>query len=159
MKTFGKAVTRGTALAVVMALAVGTAWASEFSEKVERIFSPSVIKSINESGTNGEVAFKVPERMPDYFESGDKANKVLAIESVRVFRDVPGLERLKLKVPQGATERVLDVSRADVESYYKVSFSEMNSDPNAWRTKFIQNYDNKESRADFVERFATTSKP
>ena len=126
---------------------------------MERIFSPSVIESINESGTSGEVAFKAPERMPDYFESGDKANKVLAIESVRVFRDVPGLERLKLKVPQGATERVLDVSRADVESYYKVSFSEMNSDPNVWRTKFIQNYDNKESRADFVDRFATTSKP
>lgn len=158
MKAFGKAVTRGTALAVMMVLTVGSAWASEFSDKVERIFSPSVIDSINESGTSGEVAFKVPERMPDYFESGDKANKVLAIESVRVFRDVPGLERLKLKVPKGATVQVLDVSREDVESYYKVSLSEIKSDPNAWRTKFIQNYDNKESRADFVERFATTGK-
>lgn len=155
MKTFGRAVKYGVGLAALMVLAAGSTWAGEFSDKVERIFSPSVIGSVKESGSAGEVTFKVPERMPSYFEDGDKANKILAIDSARLFRELPGLDRLALNVPKAGKVQKIDVSRTEVEKYYKVSFTAMSSDLNLWRNEFIQTYDNKASRAQFVDHFAT----
>lgn len=155
MKTFGRTVKLGAGLVAVMALAAGSTWAGEFSDKVERIFSPSVIGSVKELGSVGEVEFKVPERMPEYFEAGDKANKILAIDSARLFRELPGLERLALTIPKGEKQQRIDLSRADIEKYYKVSFTAMNKDQNLWRNEFIQTYDNKASRAQFVDHFVT----
>ena len=119
MQVVGKFVGKVMAL-IVLIMAAGGAWASEFLDKTERIFSPSVIESVSELGGIGKISFKIPERMPDYFESGDKANKVFAIESVRLFRDVPSLKRLTLKIPKTEGTQVLDISRADIEKYYGV---------------------------------------
>lgn len=155
MHVVGKLVGKVIALALLVMAARGVWASSEFSDQANRIFSPSVIESVNESDSVGEISFKVPERMPDYFESGDKGNKVLAIESGRLFRDVPSLKRLKLKIPNDGAIRVLDISRSDIEQYYGVDFGAMNGDPNAWRTDFIQRYDTKQSRAEFVKRFVS----
>ena len=152
MQVVGKFVGKVMAL-IVLIMAAGGAWASEFLDKTERIFSPSVIESVSELGGIGKISFKIPERMPDYFESGDKANKVFAIESVRLFRDVPSLKRLTLKIPKTEGTQVLDISRADIEKYYGVDLSVRSGDPAAWREGFIHQRDTKDSRADFVKRF------
>lgn len=136
-------------------LMMGSAWASDFSEKVERIFSPAVIESVSDSGSSGEVTFKVPERMPDYFDTGDKINKVFAIESARIFRDVESLEHLTLKVPKEGEMYILAISRTNIENYYGVNFSGMRADLNLWRSNFVNIYDNKKSRAEFSEKFVT----
>lgn len=98
---------------------------------------------------------KIPDRSPDYYESGDKANKVLAIESVRIFREVPDLDRLTVTVPRDGKAQTLDVTRAQIEQYYKINLSELAGNPSAWREDFIQQYDNENSRAEFVKTFAT----
>lgn len=152
MQVVGKFVGKVMAL-IVLVMAAGGAWASEFRDKAERIFSPSVIESLSESGEIGKISFKIPERMPDYFESGDKTNKVFAIESARLFRDVPNLKRLTLEIPNAEGVQVLNVSRADIEKYYGVDLAAMNGNPAAWREGFIQQHDTKGSRADFVKRF------
>lgn len=152
MQVVGKIVGKVMAL-IVLIMAAGGAWASDFQDKAERIFSTSIIESVSESGSNGKISLKIPERMPDYFESGDKANKVFAIESARLFRDVPGLNRLTLQIPKAEGAQVLDISRADIEKYYGVDLAAMNGDPAAWRETFIQQHDTKGSRADFVKRF------
>lgn len=154
MRAFGQFVGRLAAV-VALVMTVSTAWASEFRDKAERIFSPSVIESVKESAAAGTIAFKVPERMPDYFETGDKANKVFAIESARLFRDDPSLRRLILQVPHGGALKVLNISRADIQRYYGVDFGAMNGNPNVWREEFIQRYDTSESRADFVKHFVS----
>lgn len=142
-----------SALALLPLLTLGNAWGGEFKDKVERIFSSSVVESISESGSSGEVTFRTPERMPDYFETGDKVNKVFAIESARVFRDVTSLERLTFRVPADGKRYTMSISRDDIEQHYGVDFAEMNGDLDAWRTEFTQDYDNKQSRAEFVEKF------
>jgi len=149
---FGRAVVRGAG-ALLVALSIGNAFGSEFSDKVERVLSSSVIESLSESGAAGKVVLKVPTRMPDYYESGDKANKVFAIESVRVFRDVPKLERLVVTIPREDKVQTLDVTRAQVEQYYGISLTELAANPSSWRESFIQSHDNKQSRADFVKKF------
>ncbi|MNM99596.1 hypothetical protein D3C81_1121610 [compost metagenome] len=153
MNSFGRAVVRGAG-ALLVALSIGSACASEFSDKAERVF-PSA-SSIIESGTTGTVVLKVPERFPTYYETGDKANKVFAIDSVRIFRDVPVLKRLIVTVPrEGKRSQTLDVTRAEVEQYYQIDLSELAPHSTNWREGFIQQYDNKQARAEFVERFVT----
>lgn len=154
MNGFGRAVVRGAG-ALLVALSVGNTWAGEFSDKVERVFSPSVIKSAEESGSTGRVEFNIPNRQPDYFENGDKANKVFAIDAVRIFRDLPTVNRLILKVPREGSVQTLDVTRTQVEQHYEISLSDLASNPSRWREGFIQPFDNKKSRADFAERFVT----
>lgn len=156
MKSFGQVVKHRSVLMAILLLMVGKAWASHFTEKVERIFSPSVIGAVKEEGTTGEVTFQAPSRMPDYFDTGDKANKIFAIEAVRVFRDVPTLEYLTLNLPKAGWVQTLAISRSDLEQFYEISFSAMSNDPDIWRSQFIQRYDNKESRAEFVGRFVIT---
>lgn len=156
MKSVGQVVKHRSVLMAILLLMVGNAWASQFTEKVERIFSPSVIGALKEEGTTGEVTFQAPGRMPDYFDTGDKANKIFAIEAARVFRDVPTLEHLTLNVPKAGSVQTLDISRSDLEQFYEISFSAMSNDPDIWRSQFIQRYDNKESRAKFVGRFVIT---
>lgn len=152
MNGFGRAVVRGAG-ALLVALSIGNACASEFSDKAERAFSS--IDSLSETGSTGKISLKIPTRMPDYYESGDKANKVFAIDSVRVFRDVPKLERLVVTLPREDKVQTLDVTRAQVEQYYDISLSDLAPHTSKWREEFIQRYDNKQARAEFVERFVT----
>jgi hypothetical protein len=100
-----------------------------------------------------QIAFKIPAGEPDYFTSGDKANKVFAIESARLFRDLPSLQRLIFAIPNNGVLWVLDISRSDIESYYELRFSAMSGDPSVWRSQFLRNYDTEQSRADFVKFF------
>ncbi|MEB3437892.1 hypothetical protein U8291_12745 [Pseudomonas sp. A2] len=154
MNFFKRALAQGAAAAVIV-LTVGNAWAGEFSDKVERIFSSSVVESAEGTESAGKIVFKVPDRQPDYFETGDKANKVFAIESVRLFRDMPGLDHLTMTIPRSHTAQTLDVSRSQIEKHYEVSLSELKADPSAWREIFIQANDNRESRGEFVQEFVT----
>ncbi|MNZ53355.1 hypothetical protein D3C78_712300 [compost metagenome] len=152
MNDFGRAVVRGAG-ALLIALSIGNACASEFSDKAERAFSS--IDSVSETGSTGKVSLKVPERSPTFYESGDKANKVFAIDSVRVFRDVPKLERLVVTIPREDKVQTLDVTRAQIEQYYGISLTDLAANPSSWRESFIQSHDNKQSRADFVKKFVT----
>lgn len=138
----------------LVALSIGSAWAGELSDKAERLFSSSVIESVDESGATGKIALKIPARSPGYFESGDKANKVFAIESVRIFREVPSLDRLSVSMPREGGSQTLNVSRGQIERYYGISLSDLR-DPSAWRQRFIQVYDNPKSRAEFVGKFVS----
>lgn len=144
------------ALALSAFISVSNAWGSSpVNDKVEEIFSPSIIGSIKENKRECEITFKIPDRDPTYFSSGDKANKVFAIESARLFRDAPELTRLKMKIPANGKKYSIDISRNDVEKFYGVSLSSMNGNPDAWRNDFMQKFDNKESRSAFVKKFVT----
>lgn len=152
MNGFRRAVVRGAGM-LLIALSVGNVCASEFSDKAERAFSS--IESVSETGSTGKVSLKVPSRMPDYYESGDKANKVFAIDSVRVFRDVPKLNRLVVTIPREGKVQTLNVTRAQVEQHYDLRLTDLVANSSSWRESFIQPYDNKQSRADFVKKFVT----
>lgn len=101
MNGLERAVARGTS-----ALSVGNAYAIEFSDKVERLHSSSSIESVNKPEKAGNVVLRVPARSPEYYELGAKANKILAVESVRISREVPDLERLKITIPRDGKARV-----------------------------------------------------
>lgn len=144
------------AIIVSVFLIFSNAWASsEFNEKVERIFSSSIIQSIKDNDGTGEIIFKTPENMPSYFVTGDRVNKVFAIESARLFRDLPSLERLRFQVPSDGKIYSMLITRQEIEKFYDIDFKSMSGSLDIWREDFIKRYDNKESRAGFAERFVT----
>lgn len=91
-------------------------------EELERVVTRSVSSAFHESisidGSSATVAFKQNDSDPlyqDYFTTGDKQNKILAIETTRWFRDLPGLQTLRVTVP-GETETSLALDREAVRA-------------------------------------------
>lgn len=125
---------------------------TSFQEGVERIFSPSILDSVAFDDGHGDIVFKSPKVLPDYFETGDKANKIFAIDSCRLFRDMPYVSSLSLKLPVEDGPTSMTLNRLDVEDYYGIDFSEMHGDMDAWRS-FSADFNNKTSRESFVESF------
>lgn len=149
----------GVAVLFSVFLVFGYAWADgEFKEKAERIFSSSIIYSIKDNDGAGEIIFKTPKNMPSYFVEGDKVNKVFAIESARLFKDLPTLERLKLQIPANGKAYSMNISRQEIEKFYDTDLKAIGENPDIWREEFIKRYDNKESRAEFASVFVTQEK-
>ncbi|MDM8525031.1 type VI secretion system-associated protein TagO [Desulfococcaceae bacterium HSG8] len=134
--------------------ALEKATAEEFETQTERIFSTSILASYTIEKREGVIVFKDPPQMPTYFRTGDKINKVFAIESTRLFRDVPGLKSLEMTIPLKEATHSMSVSREQIEKFYKTRFSDMKGDLDAWREQFIKKYDSKRSRRKFARRYA-----
>ncbi|MBZ9576744.1 hypothetical protein [Modicisalibacter sp. MOD 31.J] len=127
--------------------------AESFKSAAESVFSPSILESVEYDTGQGSITFQAPKVLPDYFESGDKVNKIIAIDSARLFRHLPSLESLSLRIPVGGDDVQATLPRQAVEEFYGVRFSELHNDMNAWREDFSSKYDNKASRKKFVEEF------
>ncbi|MCB0712120.1 MAG: hypothetical protein KDD67_07305 [Ignavibacteriae bacterium] len=94
------------------------------------------------------------ENGKDYYSTGDRTNKIIAIEAPRWLRDMPALQHLRLKVPDGKGDfHEVQLDRDRVEQYLGGSLEVYRNDADKWREEFLSKYDNKESRAKFVETF------
>lgn len=117
-----------------------------FLKVANSYFSPAYTEDITANNVGAaEVYFKLD---PEYFETGDKINKIAAIESARLFRESEGLNKLQMffQTSDGGYEVV--VTRDQIEDYYGQPFEAgMN-----WEG-FISQFDNEDSRADFAEEF------
>jgi hypothetical protein len=125
----------------------------DFQTQAKRVFSSQVIESVKINKGEGEILFKEPAMMPSYFRTGDKINKVFAIESARLFRDVVELNGLKMTIPLKEKTYTMSISREAIEKFYGLQFSSMKGNLDSWRSKFIQKYDTKESRGKFAAKF------
>lgn len=131
---------------------------SEVEAVVTRSVSSAFHESIEVDGRSATVVFRKnnsDDVYIDYFTTGDKTNKVLAIESARWFRDLPSLERLTLTVPAETGSITVELDRLTVERYYNVDFDELRADESldSWRAQISEPHNNKEPRAEFVRRF------
>lgn len=120
-----------------------------FEDAVARYFSPVVTESSSFENGSGKINFK---QNADYFETGDKINKIMAIESARLFRSVGDLNRLAISIPAADGTHSLDITRQQLEDHYGGPVSRFAS-MDAWRDQFIQANDTKEARAAFVQKF------
>ncbi len=124
----------------------------DFENDVKKVFSTAIIDTVKSNKGKGEILFKDPSSMPSYFRTGDKVNKVFAIESARLFRNSPNLNALKMTIPL-EKNYTMNISRVEIEKFYNVNLSSMKDNLERWRTDFIQKYDSKETRAKFAAKF------
>lgn len=119
--------------------------------------SSAFIDQISLDDTKLSVELKGNASYPDYYSSGDKRNKLLAIEPIRWMVKLPGLEKVRLTIKaDGRTSRVV-MSRREVEDFVGSSLNSFSdgagSINDTWRTDFLTKYDNKESREQIVQQF------
>ena len=162
MKTFLKGVVISVSVLVIGSIGMSYAYKGspeDFESVAKLTFSTSVVKSMEYQDGTGVIIFKVND---DYFGTGDKSNKICAIESARLFTWVPELKILKIAIPLSRNTRsykcgihTLVISRSRIEKFYGMTFTkklhENNHEP--WRQKFIRKYDNKKVRAIFAKNF------
>ncbi|MCP4112921.1 MAG: hypothetical protein GY749_46580 [Desulfobacteraceae bacterium] len=121
----------------------------EFEYYTELSFPRNLIKSARLSEGTGIISFK---EKADYFGTGDKINKIFAIESVRLFRSMDWVSQLKLTIPLTGKKYILEITRKQAEKYYNINIPEL-KDMRQW-DKFIQKHHNKESRKKFSAKFS-----
>ena len=130
-----------------------------FQDRANRVVGGTIpivlIESIDLEGSSMVVTLREAVDMPayeDYFEIADEANRIVAITSMRWFRDLPALQKLQIEIPRPGGPRIYELDRTEVADYYNLSFSEMAKDPSeeTWRTSFLVHWDTPPKR----ERFA-----
>lgn len=138
--------------------ASGPLYLHQVQSAVERSIPTVLIGRIEVDGSTALVRLKQNSEVPvyaEYYEIADQRNRIIAIESVRWFRDLPGLARLILEIPstQGPVRAILD--RQEVADFYDLSIAALADDRTEknWRENFLVQWDHEEKRRGFVEHF------
>lgn len=141
-------------LILVVVFIYGNAFANEAEfNKAVSAFAGSIIGGhVYKSGENyGIIKFIENPKFPDYYTTGDKINKIFAIESARLFRKVPSMKTLGVQIVSAGKDYRMTISRKQIETWYSLNFANMSIED--WRNKFVQKYDNKKLRSIFSKKF------
>lgn len=137
-----------TAATQAPATPVGQNFGEEFNSRAALAFS--TLQDTNGS-SDGIGVVNLKPRTDDYYTSGDKINKIMAVESARLFRSVAGLKELKINLPSEGKSYTLDLTQQQAQDHYGLDFSNMSLDQ--WQSDFLPKFDSKEARASFAQKF------
>lgn len=126
---------------------------ADFEREVKKVFAATIIERVQYNASNKKIGYILFKPRPEYFGTGDKVNKIMAIESARLFRNIVEMQGLGLIIPLSGKEYRLAIPRSRIEQWYRLDFAAMHGDPDAWRSNFIQKYDSKKQRAKFAAKF------
>lgn len=135
----------------------------EFKKYTELIQGASFIKQVETSENGAKIAFfngftdykksnptsKVTyQQYKQYFETGDFIEKVLGVESVRLFSKFEGLQNLEINLPYNGKIYNLKTTKENIESFYGKKPSEIKAgeiEPvkrTEFVVKFVPEYEN-----------------
>lgn len=120
---------------------------AEFDAEMKKVFSSSILQNAQMQGSVAVASVTNPPSDPTYLSTGDKTNKLFAIETVRIFKDLPGLNTMTLTVRDGDATKMLMAWRDSIDAYYGIKSASMD-----W-SAFTADHDNEQSRQAFVDRF------
>ncbi len=138
--------------------ASGVLYLHRAKETVGRSIPSVLIESVEVDGPTMHVVLRENQSIPaytDYYDIADQRNRIIAIESVRWFRDLPAMQTLHLKLPgpKGTEEYTLD--REKVAEFYSISLRSLAEHPDEkyWRENFLVRWDNDRDRGNFANAF------
>ncbi|NTU23051.1 hypothetical protein HPY28_22295 [Brevibacillus sp. HB1.2] len=88
----------------------------------------------------------------NYWESGDAINKALMEEPIRLLKEFPELQKVKVTLNHGK-KYTTEIDRATIEDYLKVNLAETKTDKDKWRNEIVNKFFTKEERAKYIEKF------
>ncbi len=130
-----------------------------FQDKVNRVVGGTIpivlIQSIDVNGQTMHVKLVRNDAVPgyeEYYETADESNRIVAITSIRWFRDLPALQTLLIDLPSPNGPLAVKLDRTEVAEYYDLSIRALAKDPSEenWRKTFVAKWDNERERAKFV---------
>ena len=140
--------------------ASGTLYLHRAKETVGRSIPSVLIESVEVDGSAMLVQLTENEAIPaytDYYEVADQRNRIIAIESVRWFRDLPALQTIHLQIPSAGGTMKVTLDREKVAEYYGISLRSLAEHPDEkyWRENFLVRWDTDAERAKFAETFTS----
>lgn len=121
----------------------------KFMDTANKYFNATIIESAA-TPQEGEGVITLKNNT-EYFGTGDKINKVMAIESARLFREVKELNDLRVTLPNDGKTYQMHVTREQMDDHYGMQLADLTIDN--WRSDFLERYDTKEARAAFVAKY------
>jgi hypothetical protein len=94
----------------------------------------------------------------NYFKTGDRINKILVEESVRLLRQFPVLENVKILIPFENDVFKINLYRDQLDSYLGFNINTLSVQDKTWHTEFLQKYSNNRiNREKFIKHFVNSS--
>lgn len=113
--------------------------------KLEFVDSYDEYKKINPESLVSEEYWK------NYWSTNDAVDKTLVDYAGRVFKTFEFAKSLQLSLPFDGKNKVLKITRKELEAYTKMSIKEMSSD---WEKKYVDTYVyDKAKRKKFIQKF------
>jgi len=95
----------------------------------------------------------------DYWKTGDAIRKVLMEESVRLLKEFPALNEVKLVTPQFEGKKLsTTLNRKQAEEFFKVNLKEINENKKLWGEKVVTQFI-PENRDKFEKQFIKAETP
>ncbi|WP_226035418.1 helix-turn-helix domain-containing protein [Aquibacillus saliphilus] len=93
----------------------------------------------------------------NYFETGDKVNKILVEESVRLLRQFHFLESININIPYLDNEHIIKINRKELNDYLGYKVEDLEVQDRTWHTKFLEKHAYPKAQRDkFLSKFVTT---
>ncbi|MBY0597352.1 hypothetical protein [Bacillus bingmayongensis] len=92
----------------------------------------------------------------DYFETGDKINKILTQESARLLRQFSFLDNVSISIPYKGLVYEIELNRDKLNAYLGYKIEDLSVQDRTWHLEFLQRHAYpKEGRARLVNEFVT----
>ena len=92
-----------------------------------------------------------------YYNTGDKRNKLLAIESIRWMVKMPGIDKVDLTIDADGRVSHVVIPRDEIETYLGTNLSSYSDGEGSindkWRIEFGRTHDSKKGRLAIVQKF------
>lgn len=118
---------------------------------VNKIVHPEVQKSTATSGGLLTLSFNEEEGHAGYFDAPENVDRFIAVDAMRLFGELPALEKLFVYMPRDGQPEV-QVTREEAEAYHGVTFADHSGDEAFWSETFPASVDAARQR-EFVEMF------
>lgn len=124
-------------------------------------YSSSILEEYSIVDGKLTIVLKEPNTHSDYFESGDKLNKLFAIETMRLFYKIPDITAIEMTTNIAMGNYHLNVSKDQIQEFYGIRIDSLREFQDTgqlmigdrWRNDFLSRFDSKNKRAEFAQRF------
>jgi len=124
----------------------------DFKSQALSLFSVTVLQSLSVNEKTGVAMLRFKDT-PAYLGVADKANRIFAIDSLKLFINLPDMTELSLIVPLEGKIHTLKITPAELESYYKVSIALLTDKIGLWKDAILDKYDNPIEREKFAKQY------
>lgn len=90
----------------------------------------------------------------EYFWTGDKINKILAIEPARILNKFPETDEVEIVLPFNDKINKVSVKRKHLNQYLGYKIEHLSFKKQTWHEKFLKDVSSKAQRAKLIKQFS-----
>lgn len=128
----------------------------DFSEDVKtHLDGTKYLKSSSINGNSVKIEYaynNLDSAAKEYFETGDKINKILMEAPIRIVRHYPDIKNVSIIIQSSNKKYSIDITREQIESFTGVKMDTIKTDDD-WREKISNKFFVKNIRSEFIKKY------